>query len=151
MYTLVVVDMQPEFIAARDKKVQLHCKRAIAKAIKQRASIVFVEFVDHGDTLPCLTKLTRGYDKVYHVSKDEWDGSQQSLAVIRQNKLSGKRFVVCGVYTDCCVNATVGGLVRSVPDSRIKVLRNACGATDERMHADGLRTMNRHRNVRLVK
>lgn len=150
MYTLVVVDMQDGFVAARGKKVQDQTKRAIKNAMKDRASIIFVEFAGQGPTYPCLTQLTKTYDKVHTVVKQGWDGSRESMEVIKKFKLSSKRFKVCGVYTECCVDATVQGLASAIPTSKIKVLEKACWSTDNTDHQRGLSSMLSLKNVKVV-
>jgi nicotinamidase-related amidase len=152
MYTLIVVDMQYKFVAARNKNAQKACKKAIKEAIKNKSPIVFLEFVDYGETLPALTKLTKNYQKAFHVSKKDWDGSKESLTVLTDNKINHTNFKVCGVYTDCCVAATAKGLVDRHPTSKVEVLSSACWATDEHLHSDGLNSMNDYKKrIRLVK
>lgn len=151
MYTLIVVDMQYEFFAARNEKTQAACKKAIAKAIKSKSPIVFLEYEDHGPTLPSLTKLTRNYSKAFHVSKSEWDGSSESLSTLVDNKITSSKFRICGVYTDCCVAATAIGLADKSP-SKIEVLQKACWATDEYFHSEGLHKMSGYKNrIRIIK
>jgi nicotinamidase-related amidase len=152
MYTLVVVDMQYEFFAARNEKTQAACKKAIAKAIKSKYPIVFLEYVDRGPTLPSLTKLTRNYSKAFHVSKSEWDGSSETLRVLTNNKISSSKFKICGVYTECCVSATAIGLADRLSSSKIEVLEKACWATNEYLHSEGLHKMSSYKNrIRVVK
>lgn len=148
MYSLVVVDMQAKFHAALDKKVQEHCKKAIRRAIKSRAAIIFVEYVDHGPTLPCLTNLTKNYHRVFHTSKDDWDGSRHTLKVAENHSLPLFKIKVCGVYTDCCVHATVRGLSQKKPFSKIEILKEACGATNATAQDTGIKRMLELKNVR---
>lgn len=152
MYTLVVVDMQEKFVAARNEKTQKACKTAIRKAIKHKSPIVFLEFVNYGPTLPSLTKLTRNYPKVFHVSKSEWDGSRESLKILTDNKITSSKFKVCGVYTDCCVAATAMGLVDKSSSAKIEVIGNACWASNDEYHSDGLKKMSGYKNrIRVYK
>ena len=113
---------------------------------------MFLEYVDHGPTLPGLTKLTRNYSKAFHVSKTEWDGSSESLTALTNNKIESSRFRVCGVYTDCCVAATAQGLVDKHSTSKVEVLTSACWATNDSYHKNGLKQMSGYKNrIRLVK
>jgi nicotinamidase-related amidase len=150
MYTLVVVDMQAKFPKSLDKTVQLNCRRAVAKAIKNRASIVFLEFSNYGPTLPQLTKLTKDYDKVYHATKSGWDGSAEALKLVKEHGLAGKRFRVCGVYTDCCVQATLEGLHGAIKDAKIELIHKACGATSDHTQAGTIQTARKMPRVRVV-
>jgi nicotinamidase-related amidase len=142
MYTLVVVDMQDKFVASRAPKVQEACKRAVAKAIQQRATIVFVEFDNYGPTIPKLTKLTKGYPNVMHVSKGDWDGSSQALKALKDRGVEYRKFKVCGVYTECCVAATAKGIADRVANSRVEVIRSACWSSNMDDHQYGLKQMN---------
>lgn len=151
MYTLVVVDMQAKFDASLEHKVQEHCKRAIAKAVKNKAAIVFVEFAHYGPTLPNLTKVTRGYDKVYHATKRDWDGSSQVLELVKKHNLFANKFRVCGVYTECCVQATVEGLHQETKHAKIQLIESACNSSDGHYQRKGLNAMRKLNRVRLVK
>jgi len=148
-YTLVVVDMQAQFPDSMDKRVQENCKRAIRKAVKDKAAIIFLEYDDYGPTLPCLTSLAKKYKKAYHAVKCEWDGSPQSLNLIKKYKLADSHFKVCGVYTECCVQATVYGLSNKFPKSKINLLGGACNSWSETSHKNGLDMMKKIPNVRV--
>jgi len=149
MYTLVVVDMQAMFPDSLGKRVQDNCKRAIRKAVKNKAAIIFVEYKGYGPTLPCLTKLAKDYKKVYHTIKDKWDGSVQSINLVTKHNLVGSKFKVCGVYTDCCVQATVEGLSKLRPASKINLLSKACASSNSRSHNNGVIAMRKLSNVRV--
>lgn len=149
MFTLIVVDMQARFPESLGNGVQENCKRAIRRAVKSGAAIIFVEYQNHGPTLPSLTKLVRGYDKVYHVVKDQWDGSLHSYRIIKDAALRTSKIKVCGVYTDCCVQATVEGLSQILSKSRIEVLSKACASINKKNHVSGLRVMKRLPNVKV--
>ena len=142
MYTLVVVDMQDKFVASRASLVQESCKKAVAKAIKQKAHIVFVEFENYGPTLPKLTKLTRNYKNVSYVSKRDWDGSSQTIEALTKLGIEHRTFKVCGVYTECCVSATARGLADRIADAKVEVIRSACWSTNMEDHKYGLQQMN---------
>jgi nicotinamidase-related amidase len=151
MYTLVVVDMQDEFVASRNKRVQEACKKAIKRAIRNKSPIVFLEYVGYGPTLPSLTKLTRNYPKVFHASKNDWDGSRESLKALTRNKIEHSKFKICGVYTDCCVAATANGLIDKCPAFKVEVLSKACWATDSKYHKNGLAKMSGYnKRIRII-
>jgi len=149
MYTLVVVDMQAKFPDSLGKRVQDNCKRAIRKAVKNKAAIIFVEYKGYGPTLPCLTKLAKDYKKVYHTVKNEWDGSSHSLELVKMHSLSASKIKVCGVYTDCCVAATVQGLSNKLSRSKIELLSRACASTNDSNHNSGIKKMQTLPNVRV--
>src|SRR5574338_26661 len=150
MYTLVVVDMQAKFPRSLEGDTLLHCKRAVRKAIKNRAAIVFLEFSNYGPTLPALTKLTENYDRVYHATKGEWDGSMQTLHLAQVHRLNTSKFRICGVYTECCVDATIQGLRSKKPNAKMEMIHKACGASHD---SDQKRIVEQNRklkNVRIV-
>lgn len=150
MYTLVVVDMQAKFPRSLQGDTLLHCKRAVRKAIKNRAAIVFLEFSGHGPTLPALTKLTKGYDRVYHATKSDWDGSMQTLYLAKTHRLNTSKFRVCGVYTECCVDATLQGLRAKKPKAKMEMLHKACGATAASEQKRIIEANRKLKNVRIV-
>lgn len=147
-YTLLIIDMQKKFYAARDKNVQESCKKYILRAIKNRASIIFIEFSNHGPTIPCLTRLVKNYDKVFFTTKNEWDGSKHSLTVMNNYKLNKNKLRVCGVFTDCCVLATVQGLVKKSPTSKIEIISSACGGISPISHNRSIAKMLKLENVK---
>ena len=149
MYTLVVVDMQAKFPDSLGKRVQDNCKRAIRKAVKNKAAIIFVEYSNYGPTLPSLTKLAKDYKKVYHTTKSAWDGSAHAIKLVTKHNLVGTRFKVCGVYTDCCVQARVEGLSKLRPTSKINLLSKACASSNLRSHNNGVTAMRKLPNVRV--
>jgi nicotinamidase-related amidase len=149
MYTLVVVDMQAMFPDSLGKRVQDNCKRAIRKAVKNKAAIIFVEYKNYGPTLPCLTKLAKNYKKVYHTTKSQWDGSANAIRLVTKHNLVGSKFKVCGVYTECCVQATVEGLSKLRPTSKINLLSKACSSSSARFHNSGINAMRKLSNVRV--
>jgi nicotinamidase-related amidase len=141
MYTLVVVDMQPNFTAANGKRVRENCLREILQAIKDNAPIVFLEWESYPGTLPDLMHpITENYlYKNYYVkTKVTDDGSFQVENVVREHSLP-KNFKVCGVNTDCCVAATVRGLTARFSMATIDVIADACDS--DWNHLSGLNVM----------
>lgn len=150
MYTLVVVDMQAKFPRSLEGDTLLHCKRAVQKAIKNKADIVFLEFSNYGPTLPALTKLTKNYKRAYHATKGEWDGSMQTLHLANEFGLNTNKFRVCGVYTECCVEATLDGLRAKKPLAKMEFLHKACGASHDSDQRRIVSRVSKLKNVRVV-
>lgn len=150
MYTLVVVDMQAKFPRSLEGNTLLHCKRAVQKAIKNKADIVFLEFKNYGPTIPSLVKLTKGYKRAYHAEKGEWDGSMQTMHLAKEYSLNTKKFRVCGVYTECCVDATLQGLREKNKTSKFELLHKACGATSDSEQKRIIGEAKKQQNVRVV-
>lgn len=149
MYTLAIVDMQWYFGASRKTSVINACKREIQKAMKARAGILFIEYQNCRSTISSLKKMVHEakYSKVATVVKSDDDGSPEVIDSIRHMKFSNKRIKVCGVNTCYCVQSTVQGLSRGLPNTKIEVISDACNAPTSVVHEEGLRAMSRFRNV----
>ena len=150
-YSLIVIDMQKAFAAARRKRVLLNCEKEINKAIKNNCSIVFVEYFNCGKTIKQLTNLTKNYKKTYTVIKNDDDGSPEISHLFKAHRLPAKNIKVCGVNTDACVLDTVCSLSYSDRFSKsiIDVIANACDASYN--HGQGLQQISRFadKNVRV--
>jgi len=133
--------------------------------MKRRAPIVFVEFDsytalirpyarqpnEYKPTLSELRRLTNDYNKRYFAFKNTPDGSKSITKLFRKEKLSQSSIRICGVYTLACVISTLDGLLKSLPRSKFKVIRAACGelypcdAPKERSHIKDLVKLNPER------
>jgi nicotinamidase-related amidase len=139
MYTLVIVDMQPDFNAANGTRVITNCLREIKQAMKDNASIIFLEYAHSGHTLAILSNATANYDKSYITTKNEDNGAPQVSKLISKHKMPHKLIKVCGVNTDCCVKCTVEGLSLRYNQTSIDVIADACHS--DWYHASGLDAM----------
>ncbi len=144
-YTLVVIDMQPYFTAARGKRILANCQKEIQTARKLNNYILFVEYENCGRTDQRLIDLVNGYHKTLTVVKNDDDGSwelQKALRYLQQHK---KPLKVCGVNTDMCVYDTVYGLLKVMPWIKIKVVEDACDSYQDHMY--GLTLLKKLNNV----
>lgn len=66
-YTLLIVDVQPEFRSAVTRKVRVTCKDEIKKAMDAKAAILFIEYADSGRTMSGLTRIAKGYKRAYTI------------------------------------------------------------------------------------
>ena len=148
MYTLVVVDVQPDFYAANGKQFLLNCKREIRQAMKDNAGIVFLEYYGCGPTKIELRKLVDGYERAYFDTKDEDDGSLEVSVLLRKYYLNKKNVRVIGVNTDCCVRSTVEGLTAQLLNANITVVADACASDFD--HAGGIRMLKNMSNVQVA-
>ncbi|MBI5171736.1 MAG: isochorismatase family protein [Candidatus Melainabacteria bacterium] len=127
--TLVVVDMQPDYEAALHPWTISNVTKEVTAARHNNWGIVIVEFYDHEPTIKAvmrpLLKKTR-YEKLVLVEKDIPDGSTPVVTALEQNGFSDSLIRVCGVNTHECVQDTVNGLARRLPDSSIEVITGAC-------------------------
>ena len=153
MYTLIILDMQGYFSAAKKDNVKRNCRHEIIKAMAQNAPILFVEYKSCGRTISSLTKLTREvkYGKVYRVIKSADDGSSEIDSFIKKNRLPRKHIRFTGINTDCCVQDTVTGLDSMCKsDHVIEVVADACASEDIDSHKQGIKALRRLRHVAIV-
>lgn len=133
-YTLVVVDVQKQFI--ENANLIAEVGKEIKKAMSKKLPIIFVEFAGCGRTMYRIKKLTANYNKAFVVSKHNTGGGHEVIRTITRRKLQYKTLKVCGVYTNYCVHDTVTGLSNLLPKSKIKLLSKACRSTSFK-HNDG--------------
>lgn len=118
-------------------------------AAKQTNSgIIVLEYYDSGDTIDSLLRLLKGYPRKSRVTKSGDNGCYEVINTLRRRDWSTRRLRVCGVNTDCCVWATVEGLLDNVRGIRIEVVKDACEWSNDRPF-DWRRYM-RHPNLKLV-
>ena len=148
--TLVVVDMQPEFEAANEPNVLVAVAREILEAKRNKWPIVVVEYrggFNLAETHQGLRSLLKGYSKKARIGKDDDDGSMEVVRAIRRRKFNEKTLRICGVNTDCCVAATVNGLLgRS--QANLQIVKDACGW--DRSFQFDWRHFYKHPRIRLV-
>ena len=150
-YTLVVIDMQRSFYASRGKRVQLHCKREIQRAMDDGAAIIFVEYIGQGPTIPSLVKLTDDYRRTFFIRKENDDGSSEVLKVIKSHRLPSRKLKFVGVNTNCCVLDTLTGVSAKSKKSSLEVISKACNSSMRYYHNEGLNIMARMKRVTVNK
>jgi nicotinamidase-related amidase len=146
-YTLVIIDMQPYFRAARNNRKLINkIKQEIERAKKLNNSIMLVY-------MPCCSKritsalvaAIRGYDKGSIVAKAWTDGHGEILKALPAK--THLRF--CGVNTDACVRDTVLSMAANYPKQfKIEVVANGC-ASEYFGHDNALQEMNKRSNIRI--
>jgi nicotinamidase-related amidase len=146
--TRLIIDMQPLFDAAEKTNVIVGVTAEIVRAMTEKAPIMVVEFAGCGETHQSILDLLKGYRLKARIGKLGDDGSMEITRALNRTGFSSRQLRVCGVNTNCCVEATVMGLVQRLPNSKIEVVKNACewcgvGRYDWRRYF-------RHRNVKLV-
>ncbi|MBY0359160.1 MAG: cysteine hydrolase [Candidatus Obscuribacterales bacterium] len=132
-YTLVVVDMQPHFVASNNRLTQSYVAIEIERAKANGMAIVFLEIpylspldeVGYKPTHQSLLKLVRGYDKAKVWTKSD-NGGQRLLDACQHHGFTKKRFRICGVNTELCVLSLVRDLLVKSPSSKLKVVARAC-------------------------
>lgn len=142
-YTLVIIDMQSSFVAARHPGVQNECKSLIKRAMKDNAPIIFVELISHGRTMECLFELADHYEHVYVARKQNESGADEVDMIITSNDLPWESLVVCGVNTDMCVSETVLTLAIDF-NYKISLAHKACNAESSDEHENGIEYLSKH-------
>lgn len=136
-YTLVVVDMQADFAAAKDEATIVAVEKLIEQAKHDNAHVVFlwIPYYSPADEKPLARPLRRlldlvsGYARAKVIEKLGNDGSCLVRHYCSQQGCSNSQFVICGVNTDMCVLDTALGLARSNPAAMVTVHRDACNTT----------------------
>ena len=152
-YTLCVIDMQASFGAANGAKVQQSCVREIKKAIKDNATIVFVEFEGHGPTLPLLTNLVKNakYKRAHYVLKNTNGGGKEVAEYLRAKHLTRSNIRVVGVNTSYCVLATVQGMNTHLNTSNLNIVADGCSCQVPSSHKYGLDQMRKLERVKILR
>jgi len=133
-YTLVVVDMQPDFLASLACKEQV--KKEVRKAVRSNNPIIFLEYKDdlgyykYKPTYKDLVPV--GYDKVIKSKKTEDSGARNVVIHLNKKKLP-KKLKVCGVNTQYCVFETVSNLIR-FNKLDVTVVAKACNCENKNSH-----------------
>lgn len=148
-YTLVIIDVQPRFIAAKgNKKLIKKIKKEIAQAIKLGNHIMFIWLTCSGRITPALKAAVCGYDNVSVVGKSKQDGGQEVLAALPAK--THIRF--CGVNTNQCVRDTVITVAKLLPKRfKIEVVADGCASYFTNHHTQALDYMATHRNITIDK
>ncbi|HEY9774725.1 MAG TPA: hypothetical protein V6C81_13270 [Planktothrix sp.] len=130
MYTLAVIDPQLYCLPSKEDLPGygplLEVEREIATAKQLGCDIVIVIYPEMGPINPRINQLLRGYNRVIRVEKQQWIGARQLLAGCREFGFNTNFFRVCGWYTHRCLQTTVQGLSRALPNCRIQVVKKAC-------------------------
>jgi nicotinamidase-related amidase len=131
--TLVVIDMQPGFVAMASTLAAVLAEVRRAAALGQPIVIVRYDAPYAGEVDPRLLTVLRecGARFVTAVKLQE-DGTAEVLEACAQAGFPTDVFEVCGVSTDCCVGLTAAGIADASPCSRVEVIKSACGCSDIR-------------------
>jgi len=118
-HTVVIVDMQDYFIGKRSCRLELASEfvplvdstcELIALAKSNGWGIVLVEFDDLGRTTQQIVDEIGDYPHVDTVIKNCEDGGEEVIDCLRGHPKWSNHLLVCGVFGDACVPATVKGL-----------------------------------------
>ncbi len=151
-YTLVVVDLQEQFVAPNEnKKLITNCIREIKKARDNQAKIILVEYYGCGRILPVIQAAASRYDGTVYVTKHYDDGSNEIISKL--DPMYSSKLKICGVNTECCIIQTVVGLSKKLRSgSVIEVVHDACATSFGYVeHIAALRDMKKLPNVQIGK
>jgi nicotinamidase-related amidase len=119
-YSLVIIDMQPSFIAAKQSSLRKPILREIALAKKHNRQIIVVHFARYGRTINYILKELKGYKNKSFVRKNDVDGSDKTNRVLKNNNVR-----ICGIEASECVFETASGL--SKMGFNVSLVKDACG------------------------
>jgi len=125
-YSLVIIDMQRGFLAARQPSLKEPILREIALARKYNRQIVVAHFAGYGRTNDYILKALKGYTNKVFVRKTTDDGSDEVVKVLQNNNVR-----ICGVQSSVCVFETAYSLknyyhINNTPIN-VFLVKDACG------------------------
>ena len=137
-YVLIIIDMQNQFAASRDKMTIQTIQRLVAEAKRDGAFILAAHYMRFGKTRADIRDMITDYPhKDYcYADRDDKSGTIQTKLV--RHDVRTDTFKVCGVNTGACVRATTIGLVDLYPNTHILVSNRACNCNcDQAVTCDG--------------
>lgn len=134
--TLVIVDMQAEFLGVCKTAFLTHVLAQIALARSRGWSIVLLEVKPWriGESIPEIQEALRGA-RFKRVSKQQTSGSREVLDCCFEEGFNSEFFRVVGVYTDACVAATAEGLAVENEHCQVRVMKEACASDLDEVEA----------------
>jgi nicotinamidase-related amidase len=131
MYTLLIIDMQPQF--STSEKCLPEVLYLISKAKRDSANILNVEYKGDGLSWPSIRKELRFYKNSRTIKKWSDDGGPQVFATLEKMNWLDKPIFTCGVNSDCCVPDTLDGLIYcfdeyEIEKPMISVIQKACNS-----------------------
>lgn len=122
--TLVIVDMQPSFIAS--SRVLQEVMHEIDIALQNDWAIVVLEYHNQGPTHDCILERASKSRRYARETKFKDGGGREVLNACRKLDLRTEHFRVCGVNTLACVSQTVREISRIFRHSFVLVVQKAC-------------------------
>jgi nicotinamidase-related amidase len=125
--TLVVIDMQEHYVNSKE----LHLIPRICSLIKQARqnnwAIILVQLKCSSGTSICeeIFAAVENYPHLAIVSKPGMDGGEQVLDCLKYSPNWSLDLLVCGIYGDQCVAATVEGLLTGSDLVEVSVIHDA--------------------------
>lgn len=131
-YTLVIIDVQQGYSAAKDPVLLHNLELEIKKARECNAAILIVNMHPHEGVGKSIAKIwNAAYEHIYFaaVTKMDTTGAYEIIKASEKYRFINKNnFKIGGVYTDVCVADTINELADKLPDSTIEVLGHCCNS-----------------------
>jgi nicotinamidase-related amidase len=144
---LIVIDVQPEFKAA--KPIIPAVLDAIKIAKRNSELIILLEYEGYSESYAELRRLLRGYPYFLTAKKKIDDGCRSALDAAGAAGYSVERcrwIKVCGVNTTYCIKSTVKSLSKELPNKQITILSKACNCC----YANKFKWVDKLRNVTVI-
>ena len=130
-YTLVIIDMQPDFEAANYDWLVENIVEDVELAKRHGANILVVEYCNHCETHEKIVEAIGDYLNAYTIEKWDDDGSEEIIDAIEDYELFPKLHI-CGVNYSACVERTIRGLLMNdYPPDQIYVIFENCANPED--------------------
>jgi len=155
MYNLIIIDMQQHNLDylhpfyAED--IINYINSNIEQASKDEANVIFVEFINNlsnKDNIYTVPSINTKIKNSYFIKKYEMDGTKSIKDLIDSQKLNAENFKVCGIFAKHCILATVNGLAKEFPESKIEIMKYGIDSANlELFENNPLELMVKNKNV----
>lgn len=108
--TLVIVDMQDYFLNSYNGEMVERMCDLITHARVNEWGIILVEFLNCGITTKAILDAVSGYEHLETVQKDQDDGGPEVVRCLQRYPKWSLNILVCGVFGNECIPATVAGI-----------------------------------------
>lgn len=148
MYSLIIIDMQPGFLAANHVSIKGPILREIKLAQKHNYPIIVVEYnINKGyHTKKYITKELSG--NITFIRKDTDDGSGHVIPILKTITKS-KNVRLVGVNTNACVRETAEGM--HYRGYKVQVVGDACSASVPTDHESSLLKLKKGRKIKILR
>lgn len=130
---LVVVDMQPYFPTSQPHWLVEAVIKEIKRARKRGEPVILLEYAGwgvYGSTDSRLLACLLGYRKKFVAEKYRDNGGPEVVELIETHNLPHEKIRICGVNVNACVRQTTQHLTTHLPESRVKLVLEACNGQE---------------------
>jgi len=147
-YTLIVIDMQPHFVAACNNRILINnIKKEIYLAKNNNNHIIFLRYYSCGSITKSLRDATAHYKNISIITKNDMDGGK--LVLNELSNIGKSNLRICGINTEQCVLETAATISESYPKKfKIEIIARCCAtATSVKRHEQALSIMAKEFNI----